>query len=69
MRIYGLVKALRSNNPLVINLHEWRALGRDLSQARRWRDRWRYLFGPPGWRSDEQGLTSENMRRAAAAAE
>lgn len=66
---YGLVKPLRSNNPVVFNLHGWRALGRDLRQARGWRERWMHLFGPPGWRPDGQGLTTEDLRRAAVAAE
>ncbi|HXZ01678.1 MAG TPA: sterol desaturase family protein [Stellaceae bacterium] len=66
---YGLVKPLRSNNPFVINLHEWRALGRDLWQARSWRERWHYLLGVPGWRPDGRGSTTEDLRRAVAAAE
>jgi len=66
---YGLVTPLRSNNPFVINLHEWQALGRDLWQARGWRARWGHLFGPPGWRPDGQGLTTEDLRRTVAAAE
>ncbi len=66
---YGLVKPLRSNNPFVFNFHEWQALGRDLRQARSWRERCGYLFGPPGWRPDGQGSTTEDLRRAVAAAE
>ena len=65
---YGLVKPLLSNNPLVINIFEWRALARDLWQARSWRERWQYLFGPPGWRPDGQSWTTEEIRRAAALA-
>ena len=49
---YGLVEPLRSNNPIVIAFHEWVALARDLWQARSWRHRWSYLFGPPGWQPD-----------------
>jgi hypothetical protein len=30
----GLVRPLRSNNPFVINAHEWAALARDLWQAK-----------------------------------
>jgi sterol desaturase/sphingolipid hydroxylase (fatty acid hydroxylase superfamily) len=66
---YGLVKPLLSNNPFVINFHEWRALGRDLWQARSWRERLLYVFGPPGWRPDSQGWTTEDLRRAAVPAE
>ena len=49
---YGLVKPLRSNNPLTINFHEWQALTRDLWHARSWRERALHLFGPPGWPDD-----------------
>lgn len=66
---YGLVKPLQSNNPFIINFHEWAALARDLWSARSWRERWHYLFGPPGWRPDGQGWTTEDLRRAAVAAE
>jgi hypothetical protein len=66
---YGLVKPLLSNNPVVINLHEWRALGRDLWQARSWRERLHYLFDAPGWQPDGQGWTTQDVRRAAVAAE
>jgi sterol desaturase/sphingolipid hydroxylase (fatty acid hydroxylase superfamily) len=62
---YGLVKPLLSNNPVVINANEWIALVRDLWQARSWRERAQYLFGPPGWRPDGQGWTTEDLRRAA----
>jgi len=65
---YGLVKPLLSNNPVVINANEWIALGRDLWQARSWRERAQYLFGPPGWRPDGQGFTTADLRRAAAVA-
>lgn len=65
---YGLVKPLRSNNPFWINAHEWVALGRDLWQARSWRERAIFLLGPPGWRPDGQGFTTADLRRAAAVA-
>lgn len=45
---YGLVQPLDSYNPLVIALHGWIALARDLRRARGWRQRMRTLFGPPG---------------------
>jgi sterol desaturase/sphingolipid hydroxylase (fatty acid hydroxylase superfamily) len=66
---YGLVTPLRSNNPFVFNFHEWLALLRDLRQARSWSERRGYLCRPPGWRPDGQGATTEDMRRAAVAAE
>jgi sterol desaturase/sphingolipid hydroxylase (fatty acid hydroxylase superfamily) len=44
---YGLVTPLRSNNPIVIAFHEWRALARDLWRARSWGGRLACLIGPP----------------------
>jgi hypothetical protein len=44
---YGLVKPLRSNNPVIIAFHEWAALGHDLWRARSWRERFACLIGPP----------------------
>jgi sterol desaturase/sphingolipid hydroxylase (fatty acid hydroxylase superfamily) len=63
---FGLVKPLTSRNPIVIAFHEWVALGRDLLSARSLREVFFYLFGPPGWRPDGKGLTTEALRRAAA---
>lgn len=45
---YGLVKPLRSNNPVFIAFHEWAALGRDLWRSPTWRHRLACLIGPPG---------------------
>jgi sterol desaturase/sphingolipid hydroxylase (fatty acid hydroxylase superfamily) len=44
---YGLVMPLRSYNPVWIAFHEFVALGRDLWQARSWRDRQNALVGLP----------------------
>jgi sterol desaturase/sphingolipid hydroxylase (fatty acid hydroxylase superfamily) len=62
---YGLVKTLASNNPLVIDSHEWVSLIRDLWRARSLRAWVGHLFGPPGWRPDGEGLTTAALRRAA----
>jgi hypothetical protein len=50
---YGLVKRLSSYNPGYIALHEWLAMARDIRQAKTWRERWCYTFGPPGWSAAE----------------
>lgn len=62
---YGLVKPLTTNNPLIIDFHEWAALARDLWQASTAREWLFYCFGPPGWRPDGTGMTTEALRRAA----
>jgi sterol desaturase/sphingolipid hydroxylase (fatty acid hydroxylase superfamily) len=49
---YGLVQPLTSHNPLLIELHEWAALARDLLRARSWRALLGAIVMPPGWRAD-----------------
>lgn len=44
---YGLVKPVRSHNPVVLTFHEWRDLLRDAWRARGARARLGQLFGPP----------------------
>lgn len=66
---YGLVKPITSYNPVAIAFHEWQAIARDLLTARSLGEALGYLFGPPGWRPDGAGLTTEDLRRMATAAE
>ena len=61
--IYGLVHPVRSLNPVFIALHEWMHMGRDLSKNWRYPSRvLGYMFGPPGWKHDGSGVTSEKIR-------
>jgi sterol desaturase/sphingolipid hydroxylase (fatty acid hydroxylase superfamily) len=68
---YGLVKPLRSNNPVIIAFHEWAALARDLRRSRSWRERFACLIGPPNDGSAAQSAptatTHEHAREIGAA--
>lgn len=44
---YGIVKPVRSNNPLVLTFHEWRDMLRDAAQPQPFVSRLRQLFGAP----------------------
>lgn len=46
---YGLTKQVDTYNIWELQTHEYVAIFRDVRQARRWRDKLGYLFGPPGW--------------------
>lgn len=59
---YGLVKPLVSHNPVYIAFHEWLHLWQDVHKARRWRDGFGIVFGPPGWRPNGEQLTTKAMR-------
>ncbi len=45
---YGLTKNIKSYNPFVIALHEFRDIGKDLTQKSAWRNFGKTVFGPPG---------------------
>lgn len=60
---FGLVTPIRSRNPFVVELEHWASLARDVATAR---DVWtaiRFVLPPPGWRPDNQGETTEELRR------
>ena len=51
--VYGTRAPLRSWNPLWANLEVWWALAQDSWHTRRWIDKLRVWFMPPGWRPDD----------------
>ena len=59
---YGIVHDISTFNPVRIAFHEWAAIVRDLLAARSLREAAGVLFGPPGWRVDGTGTTSEAIR-------
>lgn len=59
---YGLVKNIRTFNPLWIAVHEYLAIARDLRRARSLAEVRGYLFGPPGWSPDGSRKTSAQIR-------
>jgi len=59
--VYGITKPLASWNPVWANLHVFADIARTVVRARGWRDRWRVIFGRPGWRPAELG-PSERLR-------
>jgi len=60
---YGLVKPLHSYNPLRVAFHQFMPLYIDLRAARSISEVIGYLFGPPGWRPNGAGETTEDLRR------
>ncbi len=46
---YGLTKPVDTFNIWKLETHEYVAIARDVRAATRWRDRFGYVFGPPGW--------------------
>lgn len=59
---YGIVKNLGTFNLLTVAFHEWIALAKDVVKAHTPGEAFKYVFGPPGWRPDGQGMTSKQIR-------
>jgi sterol desaturase/sphingolipid hydroxylase (fatty acid hydroxylase superfamily) len=62
--VYGLTKPLEKETPVNIVFHEWKNIWKD--QCRKgltFKQRWNYLFGPPGWSHDGSTYTSDELRR------
>lgn len=59
---YGLTKPLEKRDGFNIVFHEWKAIIKDWKRTPRLKDKFRYLFGPPGWSHDGSSLTSDQLR-------
>ncbi|MFT5932007.1 MAG: sterol desaturase/sphingolipid hydroxylase (fatty acid hydroxylase superfamily) [Hyphomonas sp.] len=63
---YGLVKDLDTLNPLTIIFHEYWGILKDVFGPKRsLKDRFLYIFAPPGWSHDGSRLTSFDIKAAA----
>jgi len=60
---YGLTKPLDKHSPVHLVFHEWLEIRRDLCRRDiSWREKWFYLFGPPGWSHDGSRQTSRQLQ-------
>ena len=60
---YGLTKNIENPGPINIIFHEWKQIWIDCTRKDvRPGDKWKYLFGPPGWSHDGSRLTSNQLR-------
>jgi len=49
--VFGLVKNIGTNNPVVITFHTWFAMSKDIKRAKSFYEVLGYIFGPPDWRA------------------
>tara|TARA_R110002072_G_scaffold33957_4_gene102287 strand:- start:694 stop:1641 length:948 start_codon:yes stop_codon:yes gene_type:complete len=59
---YGIVKNLGTYNPLVISLHEWWGIAKDIAGSKSPREAVNYLLAPPGWSPDGSRMTSKQIK-------
>jgi hypothetical protein len=53
---YGLTKNVDSFNPVKLQYYLYGNIWRDVKNAKRWRDRLGYVFGPPDWQPKTAGV-------------
>ena len=63
---YGIVKPVRTHNPVTLTFHEWRDMLRDAARPQSLRSRLGQLFGPPE-RAHAQGVAEPPSAEPAAA--
>ena len=62
--MYGVVSNIHTFNPFRIAFHEWVGMARDIGQAKTWREKLNFAFGPPGWSPDGSRPTSASLKAA-----
>ena len=66
---YGLTKDQEPKNTVDLVFHEWKDIRNDIVRKDiGWREKWNYVFGPPGWSHDGSRQTSREMQAAEDAA-
>ena len=59
---YGVTHPPNSYNPFVILTHEYGDIWKDMRKSSKWKDKFMYIFGPPGWSHDGSTLTIKQVR-------
>jgi hypothetical protein len=59
---YGLTTNLKKHDPVTLVFHEWLNIWKDVKKAPGLRNKFMYIFGPPGWSHDGSTLTSDQLR-------
>ena len=59
---YGVLKGPDSLNPITANTHEFSSIWSDVRKAKSWKDRFKFIFYPPGWSPDKTTKTAKQMQ-------
>ncbi len=62
-RHFGVTKPPDSYNPVKIVTHEFENIWADVRKAKSWKDKFNYIFAPPGWSPDKSTLTVKEMSK------
>jgi sterol desaturase/sphingolipid hydroxylase (fatty acid hydroxylase superfamily) len=59
---YGVTKGPENLNPILANTHEFQNIWQDLKKSSKFKDRFMYIFGPPGWSHDKSSKTAKQLQ-------
>jgi hypothetical protein len=59
---FGISHDPNTNNPITHNIFEFQEIWRDLKKSPKWKDKFMYIFGPPGWSHDGSTKTSKQLQ-------
>lgn len=60
---YGVLHPPKNDNPVEILTHEYVNIWQDVKQAKGPKNKFMYIFGPPGWSPDGSRMTVRQMQR------
>ncbi len=60
---FGVLHPPTTHNPFIILTHEFKNIWQDVKQAKSIRDKWMYIFGPPGWSADHTTKTAKELQK------
>jgi sterol desaturase/sphingolipid hydroxylase (fatty acid hydroxylase superfamily) len=59
---YGLTTNIKTFHPVTMVFHEWKNIWNDLKKKTSFKNKFMYVFGPPGWSHDGSTKTSGQLR-------
>lgn len=60
--VFGLTENLKTYNPITMVFHEWGAIFNDIKKQITLKEKFMYVFGPPGWSHDGSRKTSKQLQ-------
>ncbi len=60
---FGLTSNIKTYHPLKMVFHEWQNIFKDLKKKCTPKEKFMYIFGPPGWSHDGSSKTSDQLRK------
>lgn len=60
--VFGISHDPNTNNPITHNIFEFQEIWRDMKKSPKLKDKFMYVFGPPGWSHDGSSKTSHQLQ-------